>query len=207
MREPVVITDAVNEPITLAELQAQARIDTTDAAQDDLINDVFIPAARDYIEWRAGITVHEKTLELVMDCFPYSEPITLPHATPLISITSVKYKDSAGTETTWGSSNYVTSAGGPRELGKIAPAYGQAWPSFTPYPLDPVRIRYKGGIATASPIVDASATVKHAMCLLVSKMWLYREAVIVPDRPGINQLVMEYGLEPMIMRLQATYAF
>jgi uncharacterized phiE125 gp8 family phage protein len=206
MMTATVITGPTIEPITLAELQATARIDTSDAAQDVLVDEIFIPAARDYIEWRTGRTFHEKTLELALDGFPCGE-ITLPGATPLIEIVSIKYKDSDGAESTLSASTYVIAVGNEKRLGRLTTAYGATWPSFTPYPLDPVKIRYKAGIAITSPLTEAPGAVKHAMCLLVAKMWEHREAVIISDRQSIAQLAVEFGLEAFIGYLQADYAF
>ncbi len=184
MPDPIVIVEPSLEPITPVEAKDHCHIDTADTGQDALLG-VFIRVAREYIEWRCGITAHEKTLELPLDCFD-GPCIELPRATPLNAVLSVKYRDSAGTETTLDSSNYVTSAGSVRKLGRIALAYGMTWPSFTPYPLDAVRIRYTAGIAVTSPITEPSATIKQACGLLVAGMYENRESELITDRSAVH---------------------
>lgn len=207
MYEPIVVTGPDIEPITLQELQAQSRIDTTTDEQDELVTRIFIPAARDYIEWRTGRTFYEKTLEWVLDCFPDCGEIVLPCATPLIAIESIVYKNQSGTPTTWDPANYVIDT--KSKVGRIVPAYGQWWPSFAPYPINAVSIIGQAGIQVAdgAPIQEVSASVKYAMNLLVAKMWEYREAIAVADRVSIAQVSISYGLETYIDRLQASYAF
>lgn len=208
MRDPVIITDAVLEPITLAEFESHSRITASTAEEESEISDIFIPAARRYIEHRTGRTIHEKTLELILDCFP-AGAIKLPGATPLIEVESVKYKDSSGSETTWSGSNYVTSAGSedPGRCGELAPAYGIQYPSFTPYPLDPIRIRYRAGLETASPAAEAMPSIKHAMTLLVAKMWEVREAVLIADAANISELIHSLGFESYIAMLKVEFPF
>lgn len=212
MRDPVVITDTVTEPITLAELETHSRITASTTAEENEIEDIFIPAARRYIEHRTGRTIHEKTLELVLDRFPASGcSIKLPGATPLIELVSFKYKDSAGDETTWASSNYVTADGSedPGRCGELAPAYAVQYPSVTLYPLDPIRIRYRAGLDAmiSGPALEPMASIKHAMTLLVAKMWEVREAVLIADAANLSELVHSLGFESMISQLKVEFPF
>lgn len=204
---PKVITDATVEPISLAEAQAQGRIDTTTAADDSLIEDIFIPAARRYLEDRTGRTFHQKTLEWIFDRFPCSslDPLCLRLATPLITVTSVKYKDSAAAETTWGASNYIVDVDA--SVGRIVPAYQVQWPIYTPYPIQSVRVRGTAGIATASPITEAGADIKYPMCMLVAAMFENREAESIPERSVMDTLSFKYGVEAYISKLKVEYAF
>lgn len=202
-----VITGPSYEPILLSDVQAHCNIDATEDGIEQHIETVFIPVARDYVEWRTGRTIHEKTLELVLDRFPCESVIELPGATPLIELVSMKYTDSDGSETTWGASNYVTATGARNRLGRVAPAYGVTWPSFTPYPLDAVKIRYRAGIANASPVTEADADVKYAASLLVAGMYENRESEVLTDRAVIQAISMSYGVEAFLARLTVAYAF
>lgn len=205
-RDPIVITGPSVEPITLAEALAHCNIDTVDDGISAQIENVWIPAARDFVEWRTGITVHEKTLELVLDEFD-CDVIELPGATPLIEIVTIKYRDSAGTETTMSASEYAVSEGSQRRLGRVSPAYGMSWPSFTAYPMDAVKIRYRAGIAITSPLTEASATIKQACGLLVAGMFENRESEIITDRAAVQAISMSYGVEAMLARLRVEFGF
>lgn len=198
-----VITEPTLEPITLADAKQQCNIDVDHDGQNTLIES-FIVAARDYVEWRTGITVHEKTLQLHLDRWPCGA-IELPGATPLIAVTSVTYYDSDNTPTVWSSSNYATSVGSNRKIGRIAPNYGVSYPSFTPYALDPIRIRYRAGIAIASPATEAEDVAKQSVRELVAGMFANRESEIVTDRAVIAAIAMNYGVEAMIARLRVAF--
>jgi len=208
--EPVVIVGPAVEPITAFEAKAQCRIDVSDYSQDELLN-IYIAAARDYIEWRAGMAIHEQTLEIALDYWLYCNyqgSIVLPRATPLIAVDSVKYVDSDGLETTWAANQYVVDT--KARPGSIAPAYGVTFPSFIPQSTSAVRIRYRAGIATASPITEAGSDVKYPMLLLVAGMYENRESEVVPDRPGVGFIAGQYAVEAFIDRLQSragSYAF
>lgn len=206
MLEPLVITEPTYEPITYEELKNQARIDTDNDDQQDLIENIFIPAARDYLESRTERTFHQKTLEWAIDEWPANGHIRLPRATPLISVTWVKYFDSDGTENTWATSEYhVDTDSLP---GRVVLAYGLTWPSFTKRTFSPIRIRYVAGIQTVSPLTEAPATVKYAMVLLVAAMWRHREAIIVSDRASASQIAVQTpGVEALIEKLKVEYAF
>lgn len=208
--EPTLISGPTSEPITVVEAKAQCRIDTSDLSQDSLL-DIYIAAARDYVEWRAGITIHEQTLEWALDYWPYENfqgAIVLPRATPLIAIVSIKYVDKDGTETTWATNQYVGDTRS--KPGSVAPVYGVAFPSFTPRPSSAVRIQYRAGIETASPITEAPAKIKIPVLMLVAGMFENRESELVPDRSGVDFIAAKYGVEAFIDRLQSeagSYAF
>src|ERR671912_2041068 len=92
------ITPPVAEPVRLAEVKADLRIDHTD---DDVRLQRHITEARQSIDGPRTWLVRSlmpQTWELVLDGYPTSE-IRLPTA-PVASITSVKYDDSLGIEQT-----------------------------------------------------------------------------------------------------------
>ena len=191
--EPRVVSGPIKEPLSLVEAQACCNIDTSDKRDDDLMSS-FISAARAFLEEETSRTFHEKSLELALDCWP-SGHIVLPRATPLIAITSIKYYESdwtSGAETTVSTSLYIADTYS--TPGRVVLSYGESWPSFTKYPVAPIRIIYRAGIADASPATEAPDLVKQAMRFLVGHMWMNREAVIIGDRQTVAQVVPEYGL-------------
>lgn len=200
------ITGPSCEPIDLTEVMNHSNITIASPAQKRAIIDIFIPAARQYLEYRTGLTFHQKTLEWLLSEFPEcGEPIRLRLATPLISITSVKYKDSSGAEETWASSNYIADTDS--KVGRLVPAYGVSYPSPTLYPSWPIKIRGTAGIAVTSPVSDAPANVKYPLCMLTAAMWENREAEHIPDRGVMDTLSFRYGVEAYIANLKREYAF
>lgn len=194
---PVVVTAPTTEPVSVAEFKEHANIVGTD--NDAVLIPIYITAARKHLEWRTGRTIHQTTYDLFLDDWPDEDPyIELPRATPLVSVTTITYKDSAGTVNTWSSSLYVADTDS--VPGRIYPAYGETWPSFTPYPASPIKVRYVAGIATASPIVQAASDIKLATMLLVAAAFENRE----PELVAPNMVMIEpkcFGLKSIIEQL------
>ncbi len=166
------ITPPAEEPITLAQAKAHLRVDTSD--EDALITSL-ITAAREYCESFQNRALITQTWELVLDAWP-AFPVTLP-LPPLQSVTSVKYTDCVGIETTWAASNYIVDTDD--EMGgRIGLAYGITLPTTTLQPINGIRIRYVAGYGAAANVPQA---VKQAMLLYIANRFENREAVDVPE--------------------------
>ena len=203
MVEPRVITAPVREPITEAEAQAALRIASLSASDSNLLA-IYIESERRYAEQRTGRTFNQTTLEWPLDSFPAGE-IILPRATPLISVSSIIYRDSDGAYTTVSSSDYVLDT--TAIPGKVAPGYNKTWPSFTAYPLAPIKITYIAGAAETSPVTTPSidARIKTLLFLLVAHRWENREGVVVQDAAKVSQAELDYGIEALISELLVDY--
>ena len=140
-------------------------------AEDDLLS-ALITAAREYCEGFTGRALATQTIEAYPNYFPLKNYIKLPRP-PLQSVTSVKYKNSAGTETTMtATTQYIADT--ESDIGRIVLSYGASWPSFTPYPVNPIKITYVTGYY-ASNLIPKS--IKQAMLLLIGHWYENREAV------------------------------
>ena len=109
------------EPISLTETKAHLRIDHT---TDDVLLGTLISAARDYVELRTERQIVAATYQYTLDQFPAE--IKLPKS-PLISVSSVQYVDSAGTTQTVAAAVYDVDDNS--EPAVIREAYGQTWPT------------------------------------------------------------------------------
>jgi uncharacterized phiE125 gp8 family phage protein len=184
-----IITGPASEPVSLAEAKTQCRVDVTD---DDALLTGLIVVAREEVERRTWHAVISQTLELVLDGWPSGSYIELPRP-PLVSVSSVKYRTSAGVETTWSSVNYI--AGADHIPGRLVLADGASWPSGDLYPTEAIRIRYVAGYTNAAVVPQS---LKLAMLLLIAHWYENREAVVtsgaVPkDVPfGVEALCMSY---------------
>lgn len=166
------VTGIVTEPITVDDVKDQLRIDL--ATEDDFIADL-ITAAREYGEDYTGHAFATQTWDYYLPDFPHVDYIDLP-LTPLQSVTSVKYKDSAGSETTMTvTTQYIVDADS--QPGKIFLPYGKSWPSFTPYPHNAVTVRMVCGYSGVVPYVIPQ-NYKQAMLLHVGLMNKYRDTDI-----------------------------
>jgi hypothetical protein len=129
------------EPVALADVKLQARIDTT--ADDTLVTNL-ITGARQWVERYTGRALITQTWQMALDLWPGAVeqwwdgvregPVTgldsvsfigLPRP-PLISVTSVQYFDNTDTATVWASSNYFVDT--VREPGRLALRLGATWP-------------------------------------------------------------------------------
>ena len=181
-----IITAPTVEPVTLTEAKLHLRVTST--ADDTLITGL-IKTARQQAENFTGRSLASATFELVMDSFPYQIELPMP---PVESITSIKYKDSDGIETTWSSSEYIFYNSEPAI---ITLAYGKSYPTFTPYPIGAVKIRYVAGYETGAtdPNFLIPEEYKQAMLLLIGHLYEHREEVTdevlknIPD--GVQSLL------------------
>lgn len=183
IEEPVFSYPGSMGPLSLAEIKAHSRIDIDD---DDAILELYVTAARKAWERLTYSAVGRQTLEVVYDRFPASgRPIELPRATPLVSIVSVKFKDSDAVDNTWDAALYVADTDS--VPGRIAPAYGESYPSFTASPLAAVRIRYTAG--------DVKDEAKMPIAMLAAHFYENREAFVVQDRANVSGAAIDFGIK------------
>lgn len=165
------ITAPVTEPVTLTEVKSQLRIDGT---SEDTYLATLIAAAREYCEMFQNRAYITQTWELTLDGWPCF-PIKLPMP-QLVSVTSIKYFDTANVETTWAASNYFVDADS--EPGRVGLAYGITLPTTTLREINAVKIRYVAGYgaATAVPL-----RTKQAILMLIGHLYENRETVSPVD--------------------------
>jgi uncharacterized phiE125 gp8 family phage protein len=193
MITPKVITAPTAEPISLGEAKEHLRIDGPD---EDALIQTYIKAARRHLEWRTGRTIIETVYEMTYDRWP-SGALVLPRATPLTVVGFIKYTDSTGVQTTWSDTEYVLDLY--NQPGCVKPAYGESWPSFVAYPVNPILVRYTAG---ADPSDAIDETLQIPIFLLVAGMFENREAT-----KDIREIALEYGVEAFITQNIVSYAF
>ena len=153
------------EPISLEEVKNHLRLDPVDTSEDiDLA--AYLSAAREFCEDFQNRAYITQTWEASFDDWPCRE-IKLPKGS-LQTVDLVSYKDSSGV--TAQVTDFVYSTRG--ILGRLTPAYGKSWPSFTPYPLDAVVIEFTCGYGDVAASVPAK--VIQAIKLLISHWYINR---------------------------------
>jgi uncharacterized phiE125 gp8 family phage protein len=161
-----VITPVAVEPVTLQEANLQLRIitdiaDATVQPSDPLVT-IAITASREHAEHYTGRSFAPVTLEGALDCFPAGD-IVLP-TSPVTTIDSITYSDTAGATQTLSSSLYVLDTYGLSRCIKLT--YGASWPPTRAMP-NAVRIQFKAGLAAAS----LSKAVKQALLIGIELEW------------------------------------
>lgn len=165
------ITGPATEPVTVSELKTHLRIDST---TEDTYLGTLIQTAREDCEQFQNRAYITQTWELTLDGWA-KFPIKLPRP-ELISITSVKYYDTADTETTYSTDNYFVDTSS--EVGRIGLNYNITLPSTTLRPQNAVIIQYIAGFGAAA---DVPQRIKHAILMLCGHYYENRETVSPVD--------------------------
>ena len=183
----VKITDATQEPVSLAEIKEHLRV-TTD--NDDQLLRRYIQAATSYAELQipGGRAFMTQTWDWKIHEFPGKE-FYVPRP-PLKSVTSISYfsENSSTSTTVLSSTSYIvhtpTSIAGSVEL---HPNEGD-WPTIAGR-MDAVTVRFVAGY-TSCP-----EPIKHAIKLLVNHYYEQRSvAGLTQEIPhGVNQLLGSCG--------------
>jgi len=138
------------EPVTRAEAKNWAKIDITD---DDAIVDALVTAARRKVEQLCRRQLVQATWKLSLDEFPAGDELIVLPRPPLLSVSSVKYVDTAGVTTTLAAAKYHVQGDG--EPARLVPAYGEVWPE-TREQLGAVTVTYIAGHAAEMTAVAAT---------------------------------------------------
>lgn len=165
---PGCIVRPILEPVSLAELKLHLRIDHSD--EDELLKLILL-TARESVENFTARALLTQTWDICLDSFPNGDFIELPYGN-LQSVTSVKYKDSDGTETTLTETTDYLVETNKEQKGRIVLPYGESWPSDTLYPSNPITIRFVCGWTKAT---DIPSSIKSAILLWAADSYNLRE--------------------------------
>jgi uncharacterized phiE125 gp8 family phage protein len=145
-------------------------VNAATTAEDALLTEK-LQSAIDDAEDFTGRQLLTATWKAYLDEFPCRDYIELPFGN-LQSVTSIKYKDTDGTETTMTvTTEYLVETNGDG-LGRIVLPYGVSWPSDTLYPSNPICIEFVCGW-TAAALVPSK--IKSAILLGAADLYNCRE--------------------------------
>jgi len=165
-------------------------------AESDLLN-ALITASRQHAENVTRRALISQTWDGYLDEFPDKDYIELPYGN-LQSVTSIKYKDTAGTETTMTvTTEYLVELNG-EQRGRIVLPYGCSWPSETLYPSNPITIRFECGYGDAA--TDVPHAIRAAIKMIGEDLYRNREAQTFTTAGGyvenkaVDRLLASYRL-------------
>jgi len=190
--ELIEVTPAGADPVSLSDAKLHIRVTSTD---EDALVTRLISAARRTVEDMTGRELITSTWKALYDGFPSGDaPIELP-ASPVSSLTSVKYNDADGTEQTLAASVYLSRL-------DIDPAVvwlddGQDWPTTYGRGLD-VNVEFVAGYGAAGS--DVPEPLIQAILLLVGTWYENRETVIVGQTPSVIPDTIDLLLAPYRVR-------
>lgn len=182
-----IITQPACEPLTVLQVCEHLRINAYDSEIDEALNsyvDVLITAVRQDVEDFLGRALITQTCRYYLDCWPSLDYIELPKP-PIQSVTSVKYTDSDGTETTWNvpdTGEYIVDT--LNFKGRITLGYNKYYPTATLYPSNPIKIEFVCGYGNAPE--DVPRRIIQAMLIQIAELYENRETVVIGQT--INKL-------------------
>lgn len=167
---------------------------TGTSVDDDLLNAIRY-AAIEHVENITRRKLLTQTWEYYLDKFPVENFFKIPFGN-LASVTSIIYKDYAGTETTMTvTTDYLVETNSDM-IGRIVLPYGESWPSFTAWPSKPITIKFVCGWTAAADIPYA---IKAALKLICTDLYENREGRILTsfnyqENPAVMALLSNYRL-------------
>lgn len=171
------VTAPATEPVSLAEAKAHLRVDGT---VEDTHIAALIADAREWAERYTRRGLVTQTWRAWAQTFPADGCAMELLKAPVVSISSIKYVDTAGTLTTLDAAEYVLSARSQDKPARVLPAYGKAWPAAREQP-DAVQVEFVCGYGAAAAV---PATFKQAMLLHIGWRYEHREPGTFGAVPG-----------------------
>jgi len=174
--------------VAACEFGADVIVNSAVTADDDNLTDL-ITEARELVENITRRQLLTATWYAYLDEFPDVNFIKLPFGN-LASVTSVKYKDSDGTETTMAvTTDYLVETNG-EGIGRIVLPDGASWPTDELYPSNPITIEFVCGWAATASVPK---NIKRAVKLAAEDSYYHgdRNEIL---RPAIMNLLTNYRL-------------
>lgn len=120
-----IVTEPTDLAIPLSRVKEYLRIPADYDSDDGLLREVIIPTATRKLERAIGRAFVSQVWDVTYEEIPEDGYLWLPFA-PVITLTSVKYYDHSGNESTWSSSTgYDSDLVG----GRVIPKFGVPWPT------------------------------------------------------------------------------
>lgn len=182
------LTPPQAEPLTLADIKAQLKIDGND--EDDLLASL-ITTARQHLEAETGLCLMTQSLRLYLDDWPASEVIHIAK-TPVQTIDTVTVYDENGNAVQASLTDYLLD-------GQARPA--RLWlrnPPLPGRPINGIEIDFTAGFGAAA--TDVPDTLRRAMSLHVATMYAYRGVVSPADQPAALPVGYERLIAPFCRR-------
>ena len=192
----VLVAAPATEPLTLAELKSHLRVDLVD--DDTLITGIGI-VAREVVEDLTGLRLITQTWKLILDRFPLRRWIEIPLG-PSSAISSVKYRDTDGTQFTQTAGEYIADTDSIKARVVLKDDFDWPDPDLDLQVVNAVEIEFIVGYGAAAAVPER---LKTAIKLIVGHYYENREAVAL--RPGTTFQELPMGVQALLapMRLYA----
>jgi len=180
--------DAVN----LRDAKKHLEIPDASTAHDSYLT-TMIEAAREIVEDDTGLVIPTTTCVLNWDAWP--DEFVLP-LRPAISVTTLKYYDTAGDQQTWSSANYTLDAD--RAQPTVFYAYNVTTPTIRSIE-NAIELTWSAGYSSQANVPEK---IKQAVLVKLSQLFIDREGMEnVRANPRGNPWEFESAYQAIIRRL------
>ncbi len=180
-------TAPTTEPVTLTEVKAQLRVDGT--TEDTYLTSLITIARKHAEETVLNRALITQTWDFYLQSWPGKNYIEIP-LPPLVSITSIKYTDYLGVESTMTSTDYIVDT--QAEPGRVYLKWDKSWPSTSLQVVNPIVVRFVAGYGAAAAVPEP---IKQAILLLIGSLYENRENNMVGN---IQQLQLIFGVDALL---------
>lgn len=156
------------EPVTLAEAKKQCEVAEGIGHHDSHLL-TLIEAARELVENDTGIACATGTYTYKLSQWPCWDYFEIP-LRPVTAVSSIVYVDTAGTSSTWASSNYTLETSSVQPLVRLT--YGNYFPSLRG-DINGITVTLVAGYADGS----VPRVIKQA-CLLLIDHWFNNRGIV-----------------------------
>jgi uncharacterized phiE125 gp8 family phage protein len=172
--------------ITLADAKQHLRVDVDD---DDALIETLVSVVYQAAQERTERTLLQATWRLSLDAFTFTMLLPKP---PCVSVQSVKYIDTNGTEQTLDPATYVLDT--QSEPARLTPAPNCTWPA-TQARINAVWVDYTAGYG----VEPASIPTPIVQWMKLAMSDLYDNRARSSDKPNVPQHFADSLLDPFIM--------
>ena len=165
-------TGPTSLPVSLPEIKDHLRLQESFTTDDAHISRLISSAVAE-VEQLTRRRLFTQTWIYYLDAWPNGDAIALPFG-QLQSVSSVKYKDSDGSESTMDSGDYIVDTDS--EPCRVVLAYGESWPGDTLYPSNPIYVQFVCGYSSKADIPEP---IKQAIKVIVARDYEQREPFII----------------------------
>lgn len=175
-----IIQRGTSEPITIEQARKWCKLDASGSPptheDDDILEDIIIPGAREWCEAYLGMIIAPSIVEIRLSAFPTAE-ITL-ESSPVIGPVIINYRDALGAPQTFDETLYELDTTSQVAVARLRS--GASWPT-TDASNDNITVQYSVGYSAAgdSP-QDAPLprSITLAMALLTAHLYKNRESTV-----------------------------
>lgn len=188
MRWSLEVTETGTEPVSLADLKDQSRIDTGNPDEDAVMS-IFGQAARRLVEQMTNRAIVAQTRVLRLSSFPDADRqfFELPGGY-IRSVASITWLDTVGDQTAF--TGFQADIGTQRGTGRVHLAPDESWPGTVAARGLPVAVTYEAGYdPAASPPVPVPQEIGVLIRMIAADMFENRETSVPGTAPHHNPAV------------------